>query len=144
MKIFMIVMTASLTIGLTVAANLLLKRGSSESASSLLLGLIGWRTLGGFFAFGLALIAYTMLLKYVPLHFAASVTSAKFIGVVLAAAFLLQERVHSQQWTGMALIAIGILVVSLSPRLPEQQPSPDQSLEQEHSGLEKPTLNKGT
>ena len=110
----------------------------------LLLGLFGWRTLGGFFAFGLALIAYTMLLKYVPLHFAASVTSAKFIGVVLAAAFLLQERVHSQQWTGMALIAIGILVVSLSPRLPEQQPSPDQSLEQEHSGLEKPTLNKGT
>ncbi len=116
MKILMIAVTASLTVGLTVAANLLLKRGSDEETSPVFFGIISWKTFAGFFCFGLALVAYTMLLKYVPLHFAASITSAKFIGVVLAAWLVLDERIVNQQWAGMILIATGILVVSLSPK----------------------------
>ncbi|MCH2161923.1 MAG: EamA family transporter [Phycisphaerales bacterium] len=122
MKLMMILVTAILTVGLTVAANLLLKRGASEPTSPALLGLIGWRTLGGFAAFGFALIAYTILLKYVDLHFAASLTSAKFICVVLAAWMVLGERINGQQWIGMGLIAIGILVVSLTARGTDTKP----------------------
>lgn len=122
MKMTMIVMTALLTVGLTVAANLLLKKGANETSSPAIFGLIGWRTLGGFAAFGFALIAYTMLLRFVPLHFAASITSAKFICVVLAAWLVLHERVNGQQWLGMALIAIGILVVSIAPRHDASEP----------------------
>ena len=120
----MIIITASLTVGLTVAANLLLKRGSDQETSPLFLGIIGWKTFAGFVCFGLALVAYTMLLKHVPLHFAASITSAKFIGVVLAAWLVLDERIVNQQWAGMTLIAIGILVVSLSPKaqIPTEEP----------------------
>ena len=124
MKILMIIITASLTVGLTVAANLLLKRGTDQETSPIFLGLISWKTFAGFFCFGVALVAYTMLLKYVPLHFAASITSAKFIGVVLAAWLVLGERIVSQQWAGMVLIAVGILVVSVSPKaeIPAEEP----------------------
>lgn len=115
MRILAIILLAVLTVGLTVVANLALKRGASEPTSAVFLNIVGWRTIGGFFAFGFALIAYTMLLRFVPLHFAASITAAKFIGVVLAAWFVLHERVHAQQWAGMVLIAVGILVVSLAP-----------------------------
>ena len=124
MKVMMIFLTAVLTVGLTVAANLLLKKGANETSSPAIFGLIGWRTLGGFAAFGFALIAYTTLLRFVPLHFAASITSAKFICVVLAAWLVLHERGNGQQWLGMALIAIGILVVSLAPRSSELPPAP--------------------
>jgi drug/metabolite transporter (DMT)-like permease len=115
-KVLLIAILASLTIGLTVAANLLLKRGASAPASEMLLGIIGWKTFAGWVAFGFALIAYTMLLKHVPLHFAASITSAKFIGVILAAWFILNERVVTQQWIGILLIAAGITVISLAAR----------------------------
>ena len=76
--------------------------------------MIGWKTFGGWVAFGLALIAYTLLLKFVPLHFAASITSAKFIFVILAAWLILNERIIGPQWIGIILIAAGIAVVSLS------------------------------
>jgi drug/metabolite transporter (DMT)-like permease len=122
-KLLIIVIMAALTICLTVAANLFLKKGANEPSSTLILGFIGWKTLAGWMAFGFALIAYTLLLRYVPLHFAASITSAKFIGVVLAAWFILNERIVGQQWIGILLIAIGITVVSLAAT--RQSPSAD-------------------
>lgn len=116
MKVLIVVIMAVLTVGLTVAANLFLKRGANEPDSAMVFGFIGWKILIGWVAFGLALIAYTLLLRYVPLHFAASITSAKFIGVVLAAWLILNERIPGQQWLGIFLIALGIVVVSLSVR----------------------------
>ena len=116
MKIFLIVILAILTIGLTVAANLLLKRGAHTPSSELLLGFIGWKTIVGWAAFGFALIAYTLLLKFVPLHFAASITSAKFIFVILAAWFILNERIVAPQWIGIILIAAGIAVISVNAK----------------------------
>lgn len=124
MKLLIIVIMAALTIGLTVAANLFLKKGANEPSSTLVFGFIGWKTLAGWVAFGLALIAYTLLLRYVPLHFAASITSAKFIGVVLAAWFILNERIAGQQWIGIILIAVGITVISLTAR---ESPAADTS-----------------
>jgi len=124
MKVLAIILLAFLTIALTVGANLLLKRGAHESTTGLFLNLVGWQTFAGFIAFGLALIAYTLLLRFVPLHFAASITAAKFIGIVLAAWFVLHERVNVQQWAGMAMIAVGILVVSLA-KSPDEEPAED-------------------
>lgn len=122
MKVAAIISLAVLTVVLTVAANLMLKRGAHESTAGVFLNLIGWQTFAGFVAFGLALVAYTLLLRYVPLHFAASITSAKFIGIILAAWFVLHERVNPQQWAGMALIAIGILVVSMAKPISDDAP----------------------
>ena len=65
MKLLIIVIMAAITIALTVAANLFLKKGANEPSSTLILGFIGWKTLAGWTAFGLALIAYTLLLRYV-------------------------------------------------------------------------------
>lgn len=122
MRVTTIISLAVLTVALTVAANLFLKRGAHESTAGVFLNLIGWQTFAGFVAFGLALVAYTLLLRYVPLHFAASITAAKFIGIILAAWFVLHERVNPQQWAGMALIAVGILVVSMAKSSPEEAP----------------------
>ena len=132
MKLLIIVIMAALTICLTVAANLFLKKGANEPSSTLILGFIGWKTLAGWMAFGFALIAYTLLLRYVPLHFAASITSAKFIGVVLAAWFILNERIVGQQWIGILLIAIGITVISLAAReSPSADAAPSSSVAEE-------------
>lgn len=115
-------MSASLTtfllmaamIGCTVIANLLMKLGAGDAPSAFLLNLTSWRTLIGLSIFGMAAVLYAAVLKILPLHVAQAYAAAQFIAVILAAIVILGEEITLLRIAGIALIAAGIVVVSIS------------------------------
>ena len=108
-----------LMIGLTVAANLLMKLGASKTPSSLLLGILSWTTFLGLMSFGLAGLAYSYVLKSLPLNVAQSFAAAQFVAVILASYIILAESISPGRWFGIGLIAFGIAVVALTSDNPE-------------------------
>ena len=113
-----IVFTFLAMITFTVIANLLLKTGavSGEPGNGGLTHLLNWRVLVGLGSFGLAACFYILVLQWLPLNVAQSFAAGQFIAVILASAWLLSEPIAAGQWTGIALIAIGIAVVGWSQR----------------------------
>jgi undecaprenyl phosphate-alpha-L-ara4N flippase subunit ArnE len=96
----------------TVAANLLLKLGSQDVPSPLLLGLLSWRTAGGLAAFGCAGLFYAAALRFLPLNVAQSYAAVQFVAVILAAKLVLGEPVPLGRWLGISMIMGGILIVA--------------------------------
>lgn len=101
-------------IAFTVAANLLMKVGAERTASPLLLGVFSWTTIAGLAAFGIAGLVYAWVLKSLPLNVAQSFTAAQFIAVILASRIVLSEPIPAARWLGIALIALGILLVAVA------------------------------
>ncbi len=101
-------------ISCTVAANLMMKLGAGDPASSLLLGLISWRTFFGLAIFGGAAMLYTLVLRVLPLNVAQAFAAAQFVAVIFAAAMILGEPIGALRWLGIALIAAGIAIVASS------------------------------
>jgi multidrug transporter EmrE-like cation transporter len=96
----------------TVAANLLMKLGSQDAPSPLLLGLFSWRTASGLAAFGCAGLFYAAALRYLPLNVAQSYAAAQFVAVILASKLVLGEAVPLGRWFGISMIMGGILIVA--------------------------------
>jgi multidrug transporter EmrE-like cation transporter len=96
----------------TVAANLLMKLGSQDVPSPLLLGLLSWRTAGGLAAFGCAGLFYAAALRFLPLNVAQSYAAVQFVAVILAAKLVLGEPVPLGRWLGISMIMGGILIVA--------------------------------
>jgi multidrug transporter EmrE-like cation transporter len=104
-----------LMIGCTVVANLLLKVGAAvPAAHRVFFGLFAWQTGAGVVVFGGALLFYIWVLRTLPLNIAQSFAAAQFICVILASAVVLSEHIPPVRWFGIALIFLGILVVSLT------------------------------
>jgi len=102
-------------ISCTVVANLLLRIGGTvPPGQRIILGLFGWQTALGVLVFGCALLLYAWVLRVMPLNIAASFTAAQFICVILASAVILSEHIPPVRWFGIAMIFLGILVVSLT------------------------------
>jgi undecaprenyl phosphate-alpha-L-ara4N flippase subunit ArnE len=99
-------------ISCTVVANLLLKAGSADAPSPILLGMLSWRTIGGLAAFGCAGLLYTRVLRFLPLNVAQSYAAAQFIAVILGSRFVLGETIPAARWAGISMIVLGILVVA--------------------------------
>jgi drug/metabolite transporter (DMT)-like permease len=59
-------------------------------------------------------LIYAWILAFLPLNVAQSFTAAQFIAVILASAVFLSEPIPVARWLGIALIFVGILVVSLT------------------------------
>lgn len=105
----------SVLIACSVSANLLIKTDAIGAPEQrFLLGILGWKGLFGVMLFGSAFVVYAWLLQWVPLNIAQSFMAAQFIGVILAAAFLLGEPVSAARWLGMGLILAGIVVVGVT------------------------------
>jgi drug/metabolite transporter (DMT)-like permease len=102
------------TIGLNVAAQLLLKVGAARSnvSAALPLSLVNAHVLAGALCLIVALGFYVMVLQRLPLVLAQSLLSLQFVAVVLAATLVLGERVGPPQWAGMAAIAAGLFLLS--------------------------------
>ena len=97
---------------LTVLANVFMKLGASDDEETRwLFGLAGTQTLVGVTFFGLALVCYAWLLRYVPLNVAQSLMAVQFIAVILASAGILSEPIPLLRRVGIALIACGILLI---------------------------------
>lgn len=101
----------------TVVANLLLKTGSGERGVGTVwpLSLLNMHTFLGALAFGMAMLFYLMVLKRTSLNLAQSIFALQFVLVIFAAHLILGEPIGFYRWVGIALIAVGLFVVALSP-----------------------------
>ena len=99
-------------ISLTVAANLMLKIGASTPAAErVVFGMLGWKSVAGLALFGCAGLLYAFVLRFVPLNLAQAFAGAQYVGVILAAAFILGEPISPARWVGIACICCGIALV---------------------------------
>ena len=115
-----IVITGSLILAsmtFTVVGNLLLKVGSGERGVGTVwpFSLLNMQTFLGAIAFCFALTLYLMVLKRTSLNLAQSIFAAQFVLVILAANIILNEPIGMYRWFGIALIALGLIVVAISP-----------------------------
>jgi undecaprenyl phosphate-alpha-L-ara4N flippase subunit ArnE len=83
---------------------------------------VDWRVLAGLALYGCAGIAYAWLLQWLPLNVAQSFAAAQYVAVIIASALLLSEEISLARWIGIALIAIGIVVVGTNMRAPTTHP----------------------
>lgn len=105
----------ALMIGCTVAANLFLKAGALvPAAERTFFGIMDWRAVLGFAWFGAGGLIYAWILNWMPLNVAQSIAASQFVAVILASAVLLREPIPLPRLFGIALIAIGIILVSAS------------------------------
>ena len=100
----------------TVIANLLLKTGAaaSEAGTFQVSNFLNWRLLAAMASYGVSVAFYFVLMTWLPLNVAISFAGAQYIAVVLAAWWILSEPIRPAQWTGIALIALGIAVIGWS------------------------------
>jgi undecaprenyl phosphate-alpha-L-ara4N flippase subunit ArnE len=104
-------------VALTVGANLMLKLGAMVApAQRALFGILSWQSVVGLALFGAAGIIYAFVLRAVPLHVAQAFTAFQYVAVVMAASFLLRERISLTSWIGIACIVVGILLVGSAIR----------------------------
>jgi len=101
----------------TVLANLALKVGAGRGGHfvSWPLNLVNVHVALGAASFALAFLFYALVLRRLPLSLAQAIFSLQFVLVILAANLLLHESIGGARWVGIALMAAGLLVVSLSP-----------------------------
>jgi drug/metabolite transporter (DMT)-like permease len=112
--------TAALILGsmtCTVLGNLALKVGAQRPSA-----FAGWpanvinlQVAMGAAWFALAFLFYALVLRRLPLSLAQAIFSVQFVLVILAANLVLHESIGGMRWMGIALMAVGLLVVSLSP-----------------------------
>src|SRR5207248_7939810 len=99
-------------VSFTVAANLMLKLGAATpGAERVVFGVLGWKSVAGLALFGCSGLLYAFVLRSVPLNLAQAFTASQFIGVILAAAFILGEPVSPARWVGIGCICFGIVLV---------------------------------
>ena len=101
----------------TVGANLMLKLGAGAPEAERVFGLIAWKSVTGLCLFGCGGIVYALLLRRVPLNIAQVITSAQFVGVVVAASLVLGEPISPARWVGIACIGLGIALVGLTANI---------------------------
>lgn len=113
MKVFAI---AAGMICLTVMANILMKKGTTDANTQQLFfrALFNWKIAASFTCFAAGALLYAILLRWLPLNVAQCFAAAQFIGVIVASMLILSEPISIGQWTGIALIALGIVVVGLT------------------------------
>ena len=101
----------------TVVANLTLKLASQNQGLATFwpLSIINARVVLAAGAFAMAFLFYAMILKRLPLSLAQAILSIQFVLVILAANVLLDEPIGLLRWVGIALMAIGLVVIGLSP-----------------------------
>lgn len=99
-----------------VLGQLLLKTGAERAGSvdGILAQFLDPFTIAGLGAYGVGAIAYIIAIKKIPISIAFPSVALSYVLVAVAAHFLWQEALGWQQFTGIALIASGILVLHAS------------------------------
>lgn len=97
----------ALVVFCNIGANLLMKTGAGSQYTPIL-WVMSWPSLLGIGLFAGSALAYAWTLRFVPLHEAQIFTSLQYVGVILAAAFVLGEDIGRYKMIGIALIAAGI------------------------------------
>lgn len=112
--------TAALILGsmtCTVLGNLALKLGAQRPGAFAAwpANVINLHVAMGAASFALAFLFYALVLRRLPLSLAQAIFSVQFVLVILAANLVLHESIGPARWMGIALMAAGLLVVSVAP-----------------------------
>ncbi len=113
-----------ITVGLNVAGQLLMKQGMSQVgaihgnlaviAESVLRAFLNPYVIGGVGAYGLSSIFWLILLSRVDLSYAYPALSLGYVLITLVSAFLLGEDVSNMRWLSVAVICVGVILLSRS------------------------------
>ena len=101
----------------TLVANFFFKQGASSlapftfSMDTLRVALASPQIWIGSAFYLAAAVAWLAALSMVPLNIAVSVSALLYIGIVLLAALVFHESIPLLRWGGIALIALGMLVI---------------------------------
>jgi drug/metabolite transporter (DMT)-like permease len=110
-----IVLAMVSTVALAVVGVVLLKIAASKPSADPLLVYgatsISWLHVVSVAFLVAAALAYTLLLRFVPLYVAQRVAAVQFGAIILAGAFFLGEDLSPIAWIGISLIAIGIVLM---------------------------------
>ncbi|MBV8764043.1 MAG: hypothetical protein JOZ66_03950 [Hyphomicrobiales bacterium] len=68
--------------------------------------------LAGLLVYAVETIVWIRILSDVPLSIAYPIASLNFLGVTLASATILRERVGRPQWLGASLVTLGVAIVA--------------------------------
>lgn len=98
-------------VAVNVCANLLLKAGASDQPAAIFLHCISFRSFLGLLCFGIGGLAYSWLLRYVPLGVAQAILASQYIFTVTGAWLLFHEHIDQIQLLGFILVGLGIALV---------------------------------
>jgi drug/metabolite transporter (DMT)-like permease len=76
--------------------------------------LSNWKICLGMFMYFIPVIIWIVLMKKIDLSFLQPLFSLVYVITPLIAFFFLKENIPSIRWVGIAIVAIGILVISKS------------------------------
>jgi len=112
------------TVGLNVAGQFLMKQGMGQvgeiggslsvMARSLSKAFLNPFVIGGVGAYGFSSIFWLVLLSRVELSYAYPALSLGYVLVTIVGAFLLGETVSSLRWLSVAVICVGVILLSRS------------------------------
>jgi len=68
----------------------------------------------GLLVYIIEIFVWLRVLAIAPLTLAAPIASLNYIGVVLAGRWLFNEHLSARQWTGSALVTLGVIAVALT------------------------------
>jgi len=113
-----------ITVGLNVAGQFLMKQGMGQvgviggslgsMANSLTKAFLNPYVLGGVGAYGFSSIFWLILLSRVQLSYAYPALSLGYVAVTIVSAFLLNETVSPLRWFSVAVICLGVILLSRS------------------------------
>ncbi len=113
-----------ITVGLNVAGQYLMKQGMGQvgviggslpvMANSLTKAFLNPYVIGGVGAYGFSSIFWLILLSRVELSYAYPALSIGYVLITLVSAFLLNESVSPLRWLAVAVICVGVILLSRS------------------------------
>jgi drug/metabolite transporter (DMT)-like permease len=80
---------------------------------------------GGFLVLVLWMIAELALLSRADLSFVLPVTSSAYVLIAIAGHFVLKEPISATRWAGIAVITLGVIMVSETPPRTTPEPPPE-------------------
>ncbi len=113
-----------ITVGLNVAGQFLMKQGMSQvgpiggslpvMAASLTKAFLNPYVIGGVGAYGFSSIFWLILLSRVELSYAYPALSLGYVLVTIISAMVLNEVVSPMRWLSVAVICVGVILLSRS------------------------------
>lgn len=105
----------SVSIVLSAAAQLLMKRGADDSIDQAWLGFAGLRSTWvwlGIVAMVGSLLSWLYALRFIPLNIAFNLAGFVHVLVPIGCWLFLAERIGPLRWCGISLVVVGVLVIA--------------------------------
>jgi len=106
----MVIFLCVIVVGLTTAAQLLLKIGARSAPSA---GPLNRYVIFGYALFGLTIVLSYFLMQQMQMKYFTALMSINYVAVAVASALALKEKMGRRRWAGTLLIATGVALFVL-------------------------------